>query len=172
MLPAKIMLAFHFMWCNWHAMVTKVPVPLALGITKVPPPDFFSILQNLRFGVFAFLPEFPLRYCRFTALAGGRNCGGGGVQTMKGEDTGEKPRRGKQAGSKEGGGEGTWYPIPAKEVDKTILCGAANGDRVIFKKMFALVGGPPPLRASDGLATCWDYHSQGGCISNCNNALV
>ena len=52
MLPAKIMLAFHFMWFDWHDMVTKVPVPLASGIMNVPPPDFCSILQNLRFGVF------------------------------------------------------------------------------------------------------------------------
>ena len=29
MLPAKIMLAFHFMWFDWHDMVTKVPVPSA-----------------------------------------------------------------------------------------------------------------------------------------------
>ena len=57
MLPAKIMLAFHFMWFNWHDMVTKVPVPLASGITNVPPPDFCSILQNLCFGVFTLLPE-------------------------------------------------------------------------------------------------------------------
>ena len=26
MLLAKIMLAFHFMWFDWHDMVTKVPV--------------------------------------------------------------------------------------------------------------------------------------------------
>ena len=95
-----------------------------------PPPDFCSILQNLRFGVFTLLPEYPLRYCQFTATAGGGNRGGGGVQTMKGEETGENPRRGKQAGGKAGGGEGTWDPIPAKEVDKTLLCGAVNGDRV------------------------------------------
>ena len=67
MLPTKIMLAFHFMWFDWHYMVTKVPVPLALIITKVPPPDFCSILQNLRFGVFTLLPEYLLRYCRMTA---------------------------------------------------------------------------------------------------------
>ena len=147
------------MWFDWHDMVTKVPVPSASGITNVPPPDFCSILQNLRFGVFTLLPEYPLRYCRFTASAGGGNHGGGGVQTLKGEDTGEKPRRGKQAGSKTGGGGGTWDPIPTKEVDETLLCRAANGDRVRVKSMFALVGGPPPLRASDGLATCWAYHS-------------
>ena len=47
MLPAKIMLAFHFMWFDWHDMVTKVPVPLASGITNIPPPDFCTILQNL-----------------------------------------------------------------------------------------------------------------------------
>ena len=47
MLLAKIMLVFHFMWFDWHDMVTKVPVPSALGITNVPPPDFCSILQNL-----------------------------------------------------------------------------------------------------------------------------
>ena len=29
MLPAKTMLAFHFMRFDWHDMVTKVPVPLA-----------------------------------------------------------------------------------------------------------------------------------------------
>ena len=29
MLPAKIMLAFHFMWFGWHDMVTKVRVPSA-----------------------------------------------------------------------------------------------------------------------------------------------
>ena len=70
---------------------------------------------------------------------------------------------------KTGGGGGTWYPIPAKEVDETLLCGAANRDRVRVKSMFALVGGPSPLRASDGLEICWAYHSQGGgCISNCD----
>ena len=53
-------------------------------------------------------------------------------------------------------------PILSKEVDNTLLCGAANGDRVRVKSMFALVGGPPPLRASYGLATCWAYQSQGG----------
>ena len=57
MLPAKIMLAFRFLWFNWHDMATKVPVPLASGITNVPPPDFCSFLQNLRFGVFILLPE-------------------------------------------------------------------------------------------------------------------
>ena len=81
---------------------------------------------------------------------------------MKGGETGEKTRRGKQVGRKTGGGEGTWDPIPAKEVDETLLCRAANGDIVRVKKTIALVGGPPPLRASDGLATCWAYHSQGG----------
>ena len=104
------------------------------------------------------LPEYPLRYCRFTASAGGENHRGGGVHTLKGEETGENTRRGKQAGSKTGGGGGTQDPIPTKEVDKTLLCGAANGDRVRVKSMFALVGGPPPLCASDGLATCWAYH--------------
>ena len=78
----------------------KVLVSLALGITHAPPPDFCSILQNLRFGIFTLLPEYPLRYCQFTATAGGGNRGGGGVQTMKGEETGENPRRGKQAGGK------------------------------------------------------------------------
>ena len=130
MLLAKIMLAFHFMWLDWHDMVTKVPVPLASGITNAPPPDFCSIFQNLRFGVFTFLPEYPLRYCRFTATAGEGNRGGGGVQTMKGEETGEKTHHVKQAGGKARGGEGTWDPIPAKEVDETLLCGATNGDRV------------------------------------------
>ena len=95
MLLAKIILAFHFMWFDWPDMVTKVPVPLASGITNVPPPDFCSILQNLRFGVFTLLPEYPLRYFRFTVSAGGGNNGGGGVQTLKGEDKGENPRRGK-----------------------------------------------------------------------------
>ena len=84
---------------------------------NVPPPEFCSIPQNLRFGVFTLLTKYPLRYCRFTASAGGGNCGGVGVQTMKGEETGDKPRRGKQAGRKAGGGEGTQDPIPSKEVD-------------------------------------------------------
>ena len=84
------------------------------------------------------------------------------------EETGENPCHGKQVGSKAGGGEGTWDPIPAKEVDEKLLCGAANRDRVQVKKKFTLVGGPPPLRASDGLATCWAYHLQGGCSSNCD----
>ena len=85
---------------------------------------------------------------------------------MIGEETVETPRRGKtkSAGVKTGGGGGTWDPIPTKEVDETFLCGAANGNRVRLKIMFALVGGPPPLRASDGLATCWAYHSQGGIV--------
>ena len=83
----------------------------------------------------------------------------------------EKPCRGKiksTAGSKTGRGGGTWEPIPSKEVDDTLLYGAANGDRVRVKSMFALVGSPPPLCASDGLATFWAYHSQGGCSSNCD----
>ena len=47
MLLENIMLAFHFMWFDWHDMVTKVPVPSASGITNVPSPEFCSILQNL-----------------------------------------------------------------------------------------------------------------------------
>ena len=77
MLPAKIMLAFHFMWFDWHDMVTKVPVPLASRITSIPPPDFCSILQNLRFGVFTLLQEYPLRYCRMTETVGGEGLAGG-----------------------------------------------------------------------------------------------
>ena len=130
MLPAKIMLAFHFMWFDWHDMVTKVPVPLASGITNVPPPDFCSILQNLRFGVFTLLPEYPFRYCRMMATVGGGNRGGGVYQALIGEETVERHRRGKikAAGCKTGGWGGTWEPIPTKEVDNTLLCGAANRD--------------------------------------------
>ena len=73
MLLAKIMLDFYFMWFDLHDMVTKVPVPLESGITNVPPTDFYSILKNLRFGVFTLLPEYPLRYCRMTASVGGGN---------------------------------------------------------------------------------------------------
>ena len=82
------------------------------------------------------------------------NCGSGIDQALIGEETVERPRRGKikAAGIKTGGGGETWDPIPTKEVDETLLCGAANGDRFRVKSMFALVGGPPPLRASDGLA--------------------
>ena len=83
----------------------------------------------------------------------------------------EKPRRRKNktpAGEKTGGGRGTWDPIPSREVDETLLCGSTDRDRVRVKRMFALVGGPPPLRVLDGLATCWAYHSQGGCSSNCD----
>ena len=81
---------------------------------------------------------------------------------MIGEEMVEKPRRRKSkftAGSKTGGGGGTWKPIPPREEDDTLLYRAANGDRVRVKSMFVLVGGPPPLRTLDGLATCWDYHS-------------
>ena len=85
---------------------------------------------------------------------------------MIGEETVERPRseKIKAAGIKTGGGGGTWDPIPTKEVDKTLLYRAANGDRVRVKSMFVLVGGPPPLRASDGLENCWAYHSQGGAV--------
>ena len=116
MLPAKIMLAFHFMWFDWHDMVTKVPVPLALGIMNVPPPNFFSILQNLRFGVFTLLPEYPLRYCRMTASVGGGYSSGGVYLALIGEDTVERPSRAKikAVGSKTGRGEGTWEPIPPR----------------------------------------------------------
>ena len=51
---------------------------------------------------------------------------------------------------------------PPKEVNNTLICGEANGNRVRVKSMFYLVSGPIPLRASDGLATFWAYHSQGG----------
>ena len=69
----------------------------------------------------------------------------------------EKPRRGEiktTAGNKIGGGGGTWEPIPSREVDETLLCGAANEDLVRVNSMLALVGGPPSLRALDGLGTC------------------
>ena len=99
-----------------------------------------------------------------TASVGGWNSGDGVDQALIGEETVERPCRGniKAAGSKTGGGGGTWEPIPTKEVDDTLLCRAVNGDRVRVKSMFTLVGGPPLLRASDGLATFWAYHSQGG----------
>ena len=93
-----------------------------------------------------------------TVTVGGGARGGGGDYSSIGEETVEKPRRGKSkttAGIKTGGGGGTWEPILSREVDDTLLCGAANGDRVRVKSMFALVGGPPPLCASDGLATFW-----------------
>ena len=129
---------------------------------NVPPPDFCSILQNLCFGMFNLLPEYPLRYCLIMAKVRGGARGGGGDYGLSGEETVEKPRRGKSkttAGIKTGGGEGTREPILSREVDETLLCRAANGDRVRVKSMFALVSGPLPLRASDGLATFWTYHS-------------
>ena len=80
----------------------------------------------------------------------------------------EKPQRGKiktTARIKSGEG-GTWEPIPSREVDNTLLCRTANKYRVRVKSMFALVGGPPPLRTLDGLSNFWDYQSQGGCSLN------
>ena len=106
-----------------------------------------------------------------TATVGGGDRGEGVDYRLIGEETVEKPCRGKiksTGGSKTGRGGGTWEPIPSKEVDDTLLCGAANGDRVRVNSMLTLLGVPPPLRASDGLETCWDYHSQGGCSSNCD----
>ena len=76
-------------------MVTKIPVPSASGITNVPPPDFCSILKNLRFGVFTLLPEYPLQYCWMTAKTRGGARGGGGDYGSSGKETVEKPRRGK-----------------------------------------------------------------------------
>ena len=76
------------------------------------------------------------------------------------EETVEKPRRGKSkmtAGIKIGGGGGTWEYIPSREVDNTLLCRTENKDRVRVKSMFALVGGPPPLRMLDGLSNFWAY---------------
>ena len=87
MLPAKTMLAFHFMWFDWHDMVTKVPVPSALGITNAPPPNFCSILQNIRFGMFTLLPEYPLRYCWMTATVVGEDHRGGENYGLIGENT-------------------------------------------------------------------------------------
>ena len=95
MLPAKIMLAFHFMWLDWHDIVTKVPVHSASGITNAPPPDLCSILQKLCFGVFTLLPEYPLKYCRMTATVGGGSRRGGGDYGLVEEETVEKPRRGR-----------------------------------------------------------------------------
>ena len=94
MLPAKIMLAFHFMWFDWHDMVTRVPVPSASGITNIPPPDLCSILQNLCFGVFTLLPEYPLWYFQMTAKVGGGAHGGGKDYGSCGEEKVEKPRHG------------------------------------------------------------------------------
>ena len=93
MLLAQIMLAFHLMWFNWHDMVTKIPVPLASGITHIPPPNFCITLQNLRFGEFTLLPEYPLRYFRMsTAKIGGGARGGVRDYGSSGEETVEKPR--------------------------------------------------------------------------------
>ena len=106
-----------------------------------------------------------------TATVGGGAHRGGEHYGLIGEETVEKPRRGKSKTMewiKTGGGGGTWEPIPSRELDNTLLYRAANGDHVRVKSMFALVGGPPPLRASDGLETCWAYPLQGGCSSNCD----
>ena len=106
-----------------------------------------------------------------TAKIGGGARRGGGDDASSEEKTVEKLQRQKiktPAGNKTGGGGGTWDPIPSREVDETLLCGVANGDRVRVKIIFALVGAPPPLCASDGLVTCWAYHSQGGRSSNCD----
>ena len=87
MLLDQIMLVLHFMWFHWHDMVTKIPVPSASGITNVPPPNFYSILQNLCLGVFTLLPEYPLRYCQMrTAKIGGGARGGGGYYGLSGEE--------------------------------------------------------------------------------------
>ena len=103
------------------------------------------------------LPEYPLRYCqKSTAKIGGGARRGGRDYGLSEEETVEKPRRGKiknPAGNKMVGGGGTWDLTPSREVDETLLYGAANRDRVRVKSMFNLVGGPLPLRASDGLAT-------------------
>ena len=111
------MLAFHFMWFDWHDMVTKVPVPSAFGITNAPPPNFCSILQNIRFGMFTLLPEYPLRYCWMTATVGGGARGGGENYGLIWEETVEKPRRGKSkttAGIKTGGGGGEMETHPVQ----------------------------------------------------------
>ena len=97
-------------------MVMKVPVPSVSGITNAPPPNFCSILQNLRFGVFTLLLEYLLRYCHMTASVGGGNRVGGRDQDLIWEETVERlcRRKIKAAGIKTGGGGGTWDPIPTK----------------------------------------------------------
>ena len=95
--------------------------------------------------------------------------GGGGDYGSSGEDTVEKLQRRKSkmtAGIKTGRGGGISEPILSRELDETLLCEAENGDCIRVKSMFSLVGGPPPLRTLDGLATFWAYHLQGGCSSN------
>ena len=92
-----------------------------------------------------------------TAKVGGGARGGGGDYGSIGEETVEKPRGEKSkttAVINTGGRGGIWEPIPTREVDETLLCGATKGDRVRVKSMFALVSGPPPLSVSDGLSTC------------------
>ena len=61
------------------------------------------------------------------------------------------------------------FSVPQRSMSSTSLVEMGDRGRVRVKSIFALVGGPPPLRASDGLATCWAYHSQGGCSSNCDH---
>ena len=77
---------------------------------NVPPPNFCSILQNLRFGVFTLLPEYPLSYFRMTATVGGGARREGVDYGLVGEEKVEKPRCGKMKlteVSKTGGGGGT-----------------------------------------------------------------
>ena len=96
-----------------------------------------------------------------TAKIGGGARRGGGNGASSDEEMVEKPRHQKNktpAGEKTGGGGGTWDPIPSREADETLLYGAAKGDRVRVKCMFALVGDPLPLRALDGLEIFWAYH--------------
>ena len=54
-----------------------------------------------------------------SALVGGGNVWGGVVLALLGEETVERPRfrKIKAAGSKTGGGGGTWEPIRTNEVD-------------------------------------------------------
>ena len=91
------MLAFHFIWFDWHDMVTKIPVLFASGITNAPPPNICTILQNLHFRVFTILTEYPLRYCQMsTAKIRGGVRGGGRDDTSSGEETVEKVLRRKK----------------------------------------------------------------------------
>ena len=134
-----------------------------------------GVLETTGASVRRALPDArraPQRVDMRASSAGSSGGSRGLGSDVRGRGEGEKPRRGKSKatlGIKIGGGGGTWEPIPSREVDDTLLCGAANRDRVRVKSMFALVGVPPHLRASDGLATFWAYHSQGKCSSNCDS---
>ena len=106
LIPAKILLSFHYEWYEWHVEAARLPPPdPGTPIQIIPPPNFADILKNVRTGRW-MPPSIPWRYLGTSSGGatprGGGGSGGGG---------------GGGGGGRSSSELGAWYPIAEGECE-------------------------------------------------------